>query len=191
MDLNICTHTFGGAAVTVVMEAFRKYYLLVEKEALKLQTEHENEEISEEEHSREEQSRSVKHLSLPQQMDNYKTTCTSRTSTMSKTTATKSQGTKHTMMTQKSKDRDTMSKKTQQKRKLIDELTFSSSSDEGILKKKTKEAERIPNTHTTLGLSPSQEEGVLNANRCGRRSLSLKNQRKAEDLLEEEWRRSH
>ena len=37
---------------------------------------------------------------------------------------------------------------------------------------------------TTLGLSPSQEEGILNANRHGRRSLSLKNQRKAENLLE-------
>ena len=33
------------------------------------------------------------------------------------------------------------SKRTQQKRKLRDELTFSSSSDEGISKKKTKEAE--------------------------------------------------
>ena len=37
---------------------------------------------------------------------------------------------------------------------------------------------------TTLGLSPSQEEDILNATRCGRRSLSLKNWRKAEDLLE-------
>ena len=37
---------------------------------------------------------------------------------------------------------------------------------------------------TTLRLSPSQEEGILNANRCGRRSLSLKNRRKAENLLE-------
>ena len=36
-DLNIHTHTFGGAAITVVMETFRKYYLLVEKEAVKLQ----------------------------------------------------------------------------------------------------------------------------------------------------------
>ena len=36
----------------------------------------------------------------------------------------------------------------------------------------------------TLGPSPSQEEVVLNANRHGRRLLSLKNQRKAEDLLE-------
>ena len=36
----------------------------------------------------------------------------------------------------------------------------------------------------TFRLSPSQEEGVLNANRHGRGSLSLKNQRKAEDLLE-------
>ena len=111
MDLNICTHTFGGVAVTVVMEAFRKYYLLVEKEALKLQTEHENEEILEEE-----QSRSVKHLSLPPLMDVYKTTCTSRTSITSKASATTSEGTKHTMMTQKSKDREAKSKKTQQKR---------------------------------------------------------------------------
>ena len=37
---------------------------------------------------------------------------------------------------------------------------------------------------TTRGLSPSQEKVVLNANRRGRRSLSLKNWRKAEDLLE-------
>ena len=135
MDLNIHRHTFGGAAITVVMEAFRKYYLLVEKEALKLQTEHENEEISEE------QSRSVKCLSSPPQIDVYKTTGTSRTSTMSKASATMSQGTKHTTTTQKSKDRDAKSKKTQQKRKLIDELTFSSSSDEGVSKKKTKELE--------------------------------------------------
>ena len=106
-DLNIRMHTFGGAAVTVVMEAFRKYYLLVEKEAVKLQTEPENEEISEQEQSREEQSRSVKCLSSLPQMDVYKTTCTSRTSTMSKASATTSQGTKHTTMTQKSKDRDT------------------------------------------------------------------------------------
>ena len=111
------------------MEAFRKYYLLVEKEALKLQTEPENEEISEQEQSREEQSRSVKRLSLPPQMDVYRTTCTSRTSTTSKASATTSQGTKHTTTTQKSIDRDTKSKKTQQKRKLRDELTFSSSSD--------------------------------------------------------------
>ena len=60
-DLNIHMHTFGGTAVTVVMEAFRKYYLVVEKEAVKLQTEPENEEISEQEQSREEQSRIVKH----------------------------------------------------------------------------------------------------------------------------------
>ena len=93
-DLNICMHTFGSTAITVVMEAFRKYYLLLEKEALKLQTEPENEEISEE--SREEQSRSVKHLSLPPQIDVYKTTGTSRTSTTSKASATTSQGTKHT-----------------------------------------------------------------------------------------------
>ena len=45
------------------------------------------------------------------------------------------------MMTQKSKDRDDKSKQTQQKRNLRDELTFSSSSDEDISKKKTKEAE--------------------------------------------------
>ena len=136
IDLNICMHTFGGTATTVVMEAFRKYYLLVEKEALKLQTEHENEEISEEE-----QSRSVKCLSLLPQMDVYKTTSTSRTSATLKASAKMSQGTKHTMMTQKSKDRDAKSKKTQQKRKLIDKLAFSSSSDECISKKKTKEAE--------------------------------------------------
>ena len=41
-DLNICTHTFGTVAITVVMEQFRKYYLLVEKEAIKLQTEDED-----------------------------------------------------------------------------------------------------------------------------------------------------
>ena len=34
------------------------------------------------------------------------------------------------------------------------------------------------------GLSPSQEEGVINVNRCGRRSLSLRNQKKPEVLLE-------
>ena len=141
MDLNIRMHTFGSTAITVVMEAFRKYYLLVEKEAVKLQTEPENEEISEQEQSRKEQSRSVKCLSSPPQMDIYKTTCTSRTSTTSKASATMSQGTKHAMMTQKSKDRDAKSKQTQQNRKLRDELTFSSSSDEGVLKKKTKEAE--------------------------------------------------
>ena len=103
MDLNIHTHTFGSTAVTVVMEAFRKYYLLVEKEAFKLQTEPEKEKISEQEQSREEQNRSVKRLSSPPQMDVYKTTCTSRTSTTSKTSATTSQGTKHTTMTQKVK----------------------------------------------------------------------------------------
>ena len=70
-DLNVHMHTFGGTAITVVMEAFQKYYLLVEKDALKLQNEHENEEISEQE-----QSRSVKGLSSPPQMDIYKTTCT-------------------------------------------------------------------------------------------------------------------
>ena len=117
-DLNIRTHTFGGTAVTVAMEAFRKYNLSVETEAVKLQTEPENEEILEQEQSREEQSRSVKRLSLPPQMDIYKTTCTSRTSTMSKASATMSQGTKHTMRTQKRKDRDAKSKQTQQKRKL-------------------------------------------------------------------------
>ena len=111
MDLNVCTHTFGSAAVTVVMEAFQKYYLLVEKDALKLQTEHENEEISEQE-----QSRSVRGLSLPPQMDVYKTTCTSRKSTMSKASARTPQGTKDTTMTQKSKDRDAKSKKTHNRR---------------------------------------------------------------------------
>ena len=140
-DLNICMHIFGGTAITVVMEAFRMYYLLVEKEALKLQTEPENEEISEQEQSGEEQSRSVKRFSFPPQMDVYKTTCTSRPSTTSKASATTSQGTKHTMVTQKSEDRDIKSKKTQQKRKLRDKLTLSSSSDEGLSKKESKEAE--------------------------------------------------
>ena len=37
---------------------------------------------------------------------------------------------------------------------------------------------------STLRLSPSQEEGIINANRCGRHSLSLRNQRKPEALLE-------
>ena len=105
-DLNICMHTFGSTAITVVMEAFRKYYLLVE-----------NEEISEEEEeSREEQSRSVKHLSSPPHMDVYKTTGTSRTSTTSKASATTSQGTMHTMTTQKSKDRDAKSKRHNRRR---------------------------------------------------------------------------
>ena len=36
----------------------------------------------------------------------------------------------------------------------------------------------------TLRLSLSQEEGVINANRHGRHSLLLKNQRKPEALLE-------
>ena len=48
-DLNMHTHTFGGAAITVVMEVFRKHYLLVEKEAVKLQSDFRNEEVSEEE----------------------------------------------------------------------------------------------------------------------------------------------
>ena len=47
-DLNIHMHTFGSTAVTVVMEAFRKYYLLVEKEAVKLPSDFGNEEVSEE-----------------------------------------------------------------------------------------------------------------------------------------------
>ena len=37
---------------------------------------------------------------------------------------------------------------------------------------------------STLGLSLSQEEGIINANRCGRHSLSLRNWRKPEALLE-------
>ena len=48
-DLNMCTHTFDSAAETVVMEAFKKYYLLVEKEAVKLPSDLGNEEVSEEE----------------------------------------------------------------------------------------------------------------------------------------------
>ena len=82
-DLNMCMHIFGGTAITVVMEAFRKYYLLVEKEAVKVQSDFRNEEVSEEE------NRSVKWLSLPPQMDIYKATGTS-TSTMLKSSVTMS-----------------------------------------------------------------------------------------------------
>ena len=48
-DLNMHTHTFGSAALTVVMEAFRKYYFLVENEAVKLHSDFGNEEVSEKE----------------------------------------------------------------------------------------------------------------------------------------------
>ena len=77
------------------------------------------------------------------------------------------------------------------KRNLVYDLTFSSSLDECISSKKSKVSECIPDTQTmrrqltTLGLSPSQEENILNANRRGRRSLSLKSWKKTEDLLEE------
>ena len=37
LDLNLRTHMFGGSAITIVMEAFRKYYHLVEKLALSMQ----------------------------------------------------------------------------------------------------------------------------------------------------------
>lgn len=40
-NLNMHSHTFGSVAITVVMKQFRKYYLLVEKEAVKLQAEDE------------------------------------------------------------------------------------------------------------------------------------------------------
>ena len=65
-----------------------------------------------------------------------------------------SKATKHTLTslsTHKSKDRDAKSKKLkeQQKRKLRDDLTFTSSSDEGLPKKRSKESvERIPDTQT-------------------------------------------
>ena len=36
-DLNLRTRMFGGSAVAVVMEAFRKYYHLVEQSAISMQ----------------------------------------------------------------------------------------------------------------------------------------------------------
>ena len=36
-DLNLRTHMFGGSAVAVLMEAFRKYYHLVEQLAISMQ----------------------------------------------------------------------------------------------------------------------------------------------------------
>ena len=36
-DLNLRMHMFGGSAIAVMMEAFRKYYLLVEEKALNMQ----------------------------------------------------------------------------------------------------------------------------------------------------------
>ena len=36
-DLNLRTHMFGGSVVVVVMEAFRKYYRLVEETAVNMQ----------------------------------------------------------------------------------------------------------------------------------------------------------
>ena len=36
-DLNLRMHMFGGSAITVVMEAFRKYYLLGEETAVNMQ----------------------------------------------------------------------------------------------------------------------------------------------------------
>ena len=36
-DQNLRTHMFGGSAVAVVMEAFRKYYHLVEQSAISIQ----------------------------------------------------------------------------------------------------------------------------------------------------------
>ena len=46
-DLNMCTHTFGNTAVTVMMEALKTYYILIEKEAVKLQSNLGNEEEEE------------------------------------------------------------------------------------------------------------------------------------------------
>ena len=182
-DLNIRTHTFGTTAITDVMEQFRQYYLLVEKEAIKLQTEDEDENQAV---SEEEQSTSVNRLSSRPQMDVYKTTSVSKqtTSTTAKGSETMSQGTKNRTTTQKtsttskgsattkqkSKETEAKSKKAQ-KRKLLCDLTFSSSSDECTSSKKRKVSERIPDTQTmrreltTLRLSPSQEESILNANR--------------------------
>ena len=37
LDLNLRTHMFRGSAVAVVMEAFRKYYRLVEQSAISMQ----------------------------------------------------------------------------------------------------------------------------------------------------------
>lgn len=90
----------------------------------------------------------------------------------------------------KSKETETKSKKAQ-KRNLVYDLTFSSSSDKCASSRESKVSECIPHTQTTsrqltsLRLSLSQEESILNANRRGRKSLSLKSQKKTEDLLEE------
>ena len=64
----------------------------------------------------------------------------------------KSKGAKYTstsLSTHKNRDRDAKSKKLkeQQKRKLREDLTFTSSSDKGVRKKRSKEsAEQIPDT---------------------------------------------
>ena len=52
LDLNLRTHMFQGSAVAVVMEAFRKYYCLVEQSALSMQgNEKDIEEVSSEKSS--------------------------------------------------------------------------------------------------------------------------------------------
>ena len=188
LDLNLRTHMFTGSAIAVVMEAFRKYYCLVEQSALSMQ---ENEKYIEKISS--EMSSPLQRLGSPLDLAEP-TSCQDTSKTTQGDTLAKIDMSMSTSNQKKSKE--TGRKKISKAKKhtsTVGDISFSTSfddSDHTTTKRKITD-DRIPDTQTVvrqlkkLDLSPSQMENVLTANRKGRqgkRRLSL--HRKANQYAE-------
>ena len=165
LDLNLRMHMFGGSAAAVVMEAFRKYYLLVEETAVNIQK---KEQVSSE------SSSSLQPLGSPLDLPEPTSSC----QYTSKMTQDESLGklVQSISVSKSKKTKDTGIKKSFKGKKqssTVGNITFTSSSDECDQPNKKKKVtnDRIPDTQTMvrqlqkLDLSPSQMENVLMANR--------------------------
>ena len=174
-DLNLRTHMFGGSAVAIVMEAFRKYYCLVELSALSMQgNEKDIEEVSSKMFSPLQKLGSPPDLAEP----------TSCQDTSKMTQGDTLPNVDMSMSTSKlKKSKETTSKKISTVKKRtsrVGDISFSTSSDDSdhMIKKRKISDDRIPDTQTMvrqlqkLDLSPSQMGHVLRANRKGRQGKS-------------------
>ena len=175
-DLNLRAHMFVGSAFAVLMEAFRKYYDLVEQSALSMQ---ENEKDIEKVSSK--MFSPLQRLGSPPDLAEPTTSCRDTSEMTQGDTLAKIDTSMSTSKPKKSKE--TGSKKISKAKKhtlTVEDIFFSTSSDDSdhMIKKRKITDDRIPDTQTMvtqlqkLDLSPSQMENVLMANRKGRQGKS-------------------
>ena len=146
-DLNLRTHMFRGSAIAIVMEAFRKYYRLVEQSAISMK---ENEKYIEKVSSK--MSSPLQRLGSPP--DPAEPTSCRDTSKMTQGD-TLAKIDMSMSMSKPKKSKETGSKKISKAKKhtsTVGDISFSTSSDDSdhTIKKRKITDDRIPDTQTMV-----------------------------------------